>query len=132
MATDGGRSRGGRAYIIGGPVLAFPAFLAAAGVASFPYLFQSQSGTNVVVARNEITARTKIQAGDLTLRVINPAPPESFTNISAVAGKGARVDIPAGAAGPAQPIPASSRLLSATENHHPAIPPGYVAGANPA
>ncbi|OLC26396.1 MAG: Flp pilus assembly protein CpaB [Actinobacteria bacterium 13_1_20CM_2_65_11] len=127
MATDGGRSRRGRAYIIGGTILAVAAFLAAAGVASFPYLFQSQSGTNVVVARNEITARTKIQAGDLTLRVINPAPPESFTNISAVAGKGARVDIPAGAAVTANLIATSSDLLSSTDITYLPIPSGYVA-----
>src|SRR2546428_11487251 len=131
MATDGGRSRRGRAYIIGGTILAVAAFLAAAGVASFPYLFQSQSGPNVVVARNEITARTKIQAGDLTLRVINPAPPESFTNISAVAGKGARVDIPAGAAVTANLIATSSDLLSSTDITYLPIPPGYVAGAPP-
>src|SRR3989442_15957723 len=131
MATDGGRSRRGRAYIIGGTILAVAAFLAAAGVASFPYLFQSQSGTNVVVARNEITARTKIQAGDLTLRVINPAPPESFINISAVAGKGARVDIPAGAAVTAHPIANSSHLLSSPDIHHPPNPPGYVARPTP-
>ena len=127
MATDGGRSRRGRAYIVAGTILALAAFLAAAGVASFPYLFQSQSGTSVVVARNEISARTKIQAGDLTFRVINPAPPESFTNMSAVAGKGARVDIPAGAAVTANLIATSSDLLSSTDITYLPIPSGYVA-----
>src|SRR2546428_5748991 len=122
MATDGGRSRRGRSYIIGGTILAVAAFLAAAGVASFPYLFQSQSGTNVVVARNEITARTKIQAGDLTLRVINPAPPESFTNISAVAGKGARVDIPAGAAVTPHLVATSFGLLVSPDITHLPVP----------
>jgi len=127
MATDAGRSRRGRAYIIGGTVLALVAFLAAAGVASFPYLFQSQNGTSVVVARNGLTARTKIQAGDLTLKVINPAPPESFTDINAVAGKGARVDIPAGAPVTANLIASSSDLLSSTDITYLPIPSGYVA-----
>lgn len=127
MATDGGRSRRGRAYIIGGTILALVAFLAAAGVASFPYLFQSQSGTSIVVAKNELTARTKIQAGDLTLKVINPAPPESFTDINAVAGKGARVDIPAGAPVTANLIATSSDLLSSTDITYLPIQSGYVA-----
>jgi Flp pilus assembly protein CpaB len=127
VAADAGRSRRGRAYIIGGTILALVAFLAAAGVASFPYLFQSQSGTSVVVARVGLTARTKIQAGDLTLKVVNPAPPESFTDINAVAGKGARVDIPAGAPVTANLIATSSDLLSSTDVTYLPIPSGYVA-----
>src|SRR6202011_2448224 len=124
---DSGRSRRGRVYIIGGTILAVVSFLAAAGVASFPYLFQSQSGTSVVVAKNGLTARTKIQAGDLTMKVINPAPPESFTDINAVAGKGARVDIPAGAPVTANMIATSSDLLSSTDITYLPIPSGYVA-----
>jgi Flp pilus assembly protein CpaB len=124
---DSGRSRRGRAYIIGGTILAVAAFLAAAGVASFPYLFQSQTGTSVVVAKNGITARTKITAADLTLRVINPAPPQSFTDVNAVAGKGARVDIPAGAAVTANLVASSSDILSSTDITYLPIPKGYVA-----
>lgn len=124
---DSGRSRRGRVYIIGGTILAVVAFLAAAGVASFPYLFQSQTGTSVVVARNGITARTKIQSGDLMLKVVNPMPPESFTDINAVAGKGARIDIPAGEAVTANMIATSSDLLSSTDITYLPIPSGYVA-----
>src|ERR1700738_4362410 len=124
---DSGRSRRGRVYIIGGTILAVAAFVAAAGGASFPYLFQSQSGVSVVVARNSITARTKIVAGDLMLKVINPTPPQSFTDINAVAGKGARVDIPAGQAVTANLVASGSDLLSSTDITYLPIPSGYVA-----
>ncbi|HEX7262593.1 MAG TPA: RcpC/CpaB family pilus assembly protein [Candidatus Dormibacteraeota bacterium] len=124
---DSGRSRRGRVYIIGGTILAVAAFVAAAGVASFPYIFQSQTGVSVVVARNTITARTKIVAGDLMLKVINPTPPQSFTDMSAVAGKGARVDIPAGEAVTANLIASGSDLLSTTDITYLPIPSGYVA-----
>ena len=127
MAAEVGRSRRGRAYIIGGTILALAAFAAAAGVASFPYVFQTQSGTSVVVARNGITARNKIQAIDLMMKVINPVPPESFTDINAVAGKGARVDIPAGSPVTANLIATSSDLLSSTDITYLPIPSGYVA-----
>ena len=127
MAAESGRSRRGRVYIIGGTILAVVASLAAAGVASFPYLFQSQTGTSVVVARNGITARTKIQAGDLVLKVINPTPPQSFTDINSVSGKGARVDIPAGLPVTSNLIASSSDLLSSTDVTYLPIPPGYVA-----
>jgi len=79
-----------------GAILAVLAFAAAAGLASLSLLQQSSGGTRVVVAKTNITGRTKIQASDLDLATINPAPPQSFTQISAVVGKGARVDIPAG------------------------------------
>lgn len=124
---DSGRSRRGRAYIIGGAALAVAAFVAAAGVASFPYLFPSQTGTSVVVARNGIPARTKIASGDLMLKVINPTPPDSFTNINDVAGKGARVDIPAGAAVTSNLVASSSDLLSSTDITYLPIPSGYLA-----
>ena len=127
MATDSGRSRRGRAYIIGGTILAVAAFVAAAGVASVPYFFQSQTGISVVVAKNGLTARTKIQAGDLTLKVINPTPPQAFTDINAVVGKGARVDIPAGAPVTANVIATSSDLLSSTDITYLPIASGYVA-----
>jgi Flp pilus assembly protein CpaB len=79
------------------------------------------------VARNGITARTKIQAGDLVLKVINPTPPQSFTDINSVSGKGARVDIPAGLPVTANLIASSSDLLSSTDVTYLPIPPGYVA-----
>lgn len=124
---ESGRSRRGRAYIIGGTILAVAAFAAAAGVASFPYLFQSQTGTSVVVARNAISARTKIQAGDLMMRVVTPTPQQSFTDLNNVAGKGARVDILPGEPITANLIASSSDLLSSTDITYLPIPSGYVA-----
>lgn len=126
-AAEGGRPRGGRAYIVGGAILAVLAFLAAAGVASLPLLFQSPTGTSVVVARNPISARTKIQAADLMLKVVTPVPPESFTDINAVAGKGARVDIPAGLPVTANLIASTPDLISSSDVTYLPIPPGYVA-----
>ena len=61
MATSGpvGRPRRSRQYIVIGTVLAVVAFLAAAGLASAPYLFPASSlGTKVVVAKSNIPART--------------------------------------------------------------------------
>jgi Flp pilus assembly protein CpaB len=124
---DSRRSRRSRVYIIGGTILALVAFVAAAGVASVPYFFQSQSGTSVVVAKNGISARTKILASDLTLKVVNPLPPEYFTDVNAVAGKGARVDIPAGSPVTANLITTSSDLLSSTDTTFLPIPSGWLA-----
>ena len=74
-----GRPRRGRLYIVIGAILAVLAFATAAGLASLP-LFQAStgSGTRVVVAKNTIPARTKIQASDLELTAISPAPPQAF------------------------------------------------------
>jgi Flp pilus assembly protein CpaB len=131
MAVAGGevgRSRRGRLYIIVGAALAVVAFATAAGVASLPLLFPASSGgTKVVVAKNAITARTRIQASDLELSAVNPAPPESFTSIAAVAGKGARVDIPVGAAVTANLIAQAPDLLSSSDVAYLPIPAGYVA-----
>ncbi len=126
--SEGRRRRGGRIYIVGGTILALLAFLAAAGVASLP-LFgqQTVTGVNVVVARNTITARTKIQAGDLMLRVVNPQPPQSFTDINMVAGKAARVDIPALSPVTQNLIANSPDLLSTSDVAYLPIPQGYVA-----
>jgi pilus assembly protein CpaB len=123
----GGRLRGGRIYILGGTILALIAFIAAAGIASLPLLTQSTNGTTVVVAKNSISARTKIQSGDLQLKVVTPIPPESFTSIDAVTGKGARVDIPAGSAVTANLIASGPDLLSTTDVTYLPIPQGYVA-----
>jgi pilus assembly protein CpaB len=125
--SEPGRRRGGRVYIIGGTILALLAFVAAAALASLPILSQSTSGTSVVVASHDITARTKIQAGDLALKVISPTPPESFTTIAAVEGKGARVDIPAGAAVAANLIANTPDLLSSSDRTYLPIPSGFVA-----
>jgi Flp pilus assembly protein CpaB len=123
-----GRSRRGRLYIIVGAVLAVIAFATAAGVASLPLLFSSAvGGTKVVVAKNALTARNRIQASDLELSSINPTPPESFTSISAVAGKAARVDIPVGAPVTANLIAQAPDLLSSSDVAYLPIPAGYVA-----
>jgi len=103
------------------------AFAAAAGLASLSLLQQNTGGTRVVVARNALSARTKIQASDLMLSSINPAPPQAFTQISAVTGKGARVDIPAGSAVTANLIAAAGDLLSSSDVAFLPIPSGYVA-----
>jgi len=81
----------------------------------------------VVVAKANIVGRTKIQTSDLELATINPAPPQSFTQISAVVGKGARVDIPAGQAVTANLIAAAGDLLSSSDVAFLPIPSGYVA-----
>jgi Flp pilus assembly protein CpaB len=123
-----GRARRSRLYIIIGTVLALLAFLAAAFLASAPYLFPTQaSGTRVVVAKSGITARTKIEASQLELTVINPTPPQAFTSINQVAGRGARVDIPQGAAVTANLIAETSDLISTSEVTYLPIPSGYVA-----
>jgi pilus assembly protein CpaB len=131
-ASAVGRPRRSRLYIIIGTVLAILAFLAAAGLASAPYLFPSSPlGTKVVVAKTAITARTRITAADLEMSAINPVPPQSFTNISSVAGKGARVDIPAGSPVTANLIAQSPDLLSNSDVTYLPIPQGFVAVAIP-
>jgi Flp pilus assembly protein CpaB len=128
MAAEIGRPRRGRTYIIVGTVLAVLAFATAAGVASLPLLFSNNpTGTKVVVAKVSINARTKIQAADLTMSVVNPVPPQSFTDINSVAGKGARVDIPAGQAVTANLIAQSPDLLSSSDVTYLPIPSGFVA-----
>lgn len=122
-----GRPRRGRLYIIIGAILAVLAFAAAAGLASLSLLQTNTGGTRVVVAKNNIGARTKIQASDLVLSSINPAPPEAFTSINAVAGKGARVDIPAGSPVTANLIASAGDLLSSSDIAFLPIPSGYVA-----
>jgi len=128
MAADIGRSRRGRTYIVVGTVLAVLAFATAAGVASLPLLFSNNpTGTKVVVAKTSINARTKIQSSDLMTAVINPVPPQSFTDINSVAGKGARVDIPAGEPITANLIAQSPDLLSSSDVTYLPIPSGFVA-----
>lgn len=123
-----GRPRRSRLYIVIGTALALVAFLAAAALASAPYLFPaSASGTKVVVARTNISARTRISSADLELQAISPVPPSSFTLISAVAGKGARVDILAGEPVTSNLISTSPDLLSGTGTTYLSIPSGYVA-----
>jgi pilus assembly protein CpaB len=134
MATSSqvGRPRRSRLYIVIGTVLALLAFVVAAGLASFPYLFPSSPlGTKVVVAKSAIGARTVITSADLTLAAINPVPPESFGSISQVAGKGARVDIPAGEPVTANLIVQSPDALSSSDITYLPIPQGFVAVAIP-
>ncbi|MHB8587657.1 MAG: Flp pilus assembly protein CpaB [Candidatus Dormibacteraceae bacterium] len=126
-SSEVGRPRRGRLYIVIGAILAVLAFAAAAGLASLSLLQSNTGGTRVVVAKNNIGARTKIQAADLTLSVINPLPPQAFTQIDAVAGKGARVDIPAGAPVTANLIAPAGDLLSSSDVAFLPIPSGYVA-----
>jgi Flp pilus assembly protein CpaB len=126
-SSDVARPRRGRLYIIIGAVLAVLAFAAAAGLASLSLLPGSSSGTRIVVARNDIGARTKIQESDLVLSVVNPAPKQAFTKISDVVGKGARVDIPAGDPVSANLIAPASDLLSTSDVAYLPIPSGFVA-----
>ena len=121
-----GRPRRGRLYIVIGAILAVLAFATAAGLASLPLLQSNTTGTKVVVAKNNISARTKIQASDLQLSAINPAPPQSFLELNAVVGKGARVDIPAGSPVTANLISTSGDLLSSSDIAYLPIPSGYV------
>src|SRR5260370_12132608 len=130
-SEDVPRPRRGRLYIIIGAVLAVLALAAAAGLGSISLFQQNNTGTRVVVARNDIGARTKIQSSDLQLSTINPAPKEAFTNVSEVAGKGARVDIPAGSPVTANLIAPAGDLLSTSDVAFLPIPSGFVAGTVP-
>jgi len=121
------RPRRGRLYIVVGAILAVLAFATAAGLASLSLVQSPVGGKRVVVAKNDISARTKIQASDLQLSVITPEPKQAFYDISAVVGKGARVDIPAGSPVTANLIAGASDLVSASEVAYLPIPPGYVA-----
>ena len=122
-----GRPRRGRLYIVIGAILAVLAFATAAGLASLPLLKTNATGTQVVVAKNNINARTKIQASDLELSAVNPAPPQAFFQIKDVFGKGARVDIPAGSPVTANLITTSGDLLSTSDVAYLPIPSGFVA-----
>ena len=122
-----GRPRRARIYIVVGAILAVLAFGTAALLASLPLLGGTTTGTRVVVAKNTIPARTRIQASDLELRSVSPTPPQSFTDLAAVAGKGARVDIPAGLAVTANLITATPDQLNSSDATFLPIPSGYVA-----
>jgi pilus assembly protein CpaB len=122
-----GRPRRARLYIVAGAILAVLAFGTAAFLASLPLLSTPSNGTQVVVAKNNITARTRIQASDLELRTITPTPPQSFTAVALVTGKGARVDIPAGSPVTANLISQSSDQLNSSDATYLPIPKGYVA-----
>ncbi len=121
------RRRGGRLYIVIGAVLAVLAFATAATIASLPLLQGTTGGTKVVVASHDIRARTVIQASDLTLANFQPAPPQSFTAVKDVSGKGARVDIPAGSPVTANLVASSSDLLSSSDVAYLPIPKGWIA-----
>jgi pilus assembly protein CpaB len=121
------RPRRGRLYIVVGAILAVLAFATAAGLASLSLLPSNTGGTKVVVAKTNITARTRIQASDLELKSFSPAVPEAFADIASVSGKGARVDIAAGQPVTANLITSSGDLLSTSDVAYLPIPTGYVA-----
>src|SRR6266540_5739535 len=121
------RPRRGRLYIVIGAVLAVIAFATAAGIASLPLIQGSTTGTRVVVASHDIAARTVISASDLTLSNIASPPPEAFTRVADVAGKGARVNIPAGMALSANLVAPSGDLVSSSDVAYLPIPKGWVA-----
>jgi len=121
------RPRRGRLYIVVGAVLAVLAFALAAGIASLPLIQGTTTGTRVVVASHDIKARTVITASDLTIANFNPAPPEAFIAVKDVAGKGARVDLPAGQPITANLVAPSGDLLSSSDDAYLPIPKGWIA-----
>jgi Flp pilus assembly protein CpaB len=121
------RPRRARLFIVVGAILAVLAFATAAGLASLSLVQSPTSGKRVVVAKTDISARTKIQASDLQISVVAPEPKLAFYDINSVAGKGARVDIPAGSPVTANLIAMAGDLLSASEVAYLPIPTGYVA-----
>ncbi len=121
------RPRRGRLYIIVGAVLAVLAFALAAGIASLPLIQGTTGGTRIVVAGHDIKARTVITAADLTLASFNPAPPQAFTALKDVEGKGARVDIPAGLPITANLVGQAGGLINESDVAYLPIPKGWVA-----
>jgi Flp pilus assembly protein CpaB len=110
-----------------GAVLAVLAFATAAGIASLPLIQGSTSGTRIVVATHDIAARTLITASDLTMSNVSSPPPQPFTRVADVAGKGARVNIPAGMALSSNLVAPSSDLISSSDVAYLPIPKGWVA-----
>jgi len=121
------RPRRGRLYIVVGAVLAVLAFALAAGIASLPLIQGTTGGTRIVVAGHDIKARTVISAADLTLASFNPAPPQAFTALKDVEGKGARVDIPAGLPITANLVGQAGGLINESDVAYLPIPKGWVA-----
>ena len=121
------RPRRGRLYIVVGAVLAVLAFALAAGIASLPLIQGTTGGTRIVVAGHDIKARTVITAADLTLASFSPAPPEAFTALKDVEGKGARVDIPAGLPITANLVGQAGGLINESDVAYLPIPKGWVA-----
>ena len=115
-----------------GAVLAVLAFVLAAGIASLPLIQGSTTGIKVVVASHDIKARTVIQAGDLTLSSLSPAPAQAFSAVRDVAGKGARVDLLAGEPVTANLIAPPGDLLSTSDVAYLPIPKGWIAVTVPA
>src|SRR6185437_12320244 len=116
MATSAlARPRRGRLYIVIGALLAVLAFATAAGIALLPQIQSGATGTRIVVASHDIAARTVITASDLTLSNVSSPPPQSFAHVADVAGKGARVNIPAGMALSANLVAPSGDLISSSD-----------------
>src|SRR5579859_4273225 len=131
-SPSAGRPRRGRLYIVIGAVLAVIAFGTAALLASLTLIEGNTTGTMIVVARDDIGARTVIQGSDLELKPYSPAPPDAYYAIKDLAGKGARVDIPAGYPVTANLVAPSGDLLSTSDAAYLPIPSGYVAVTVPA
>src|SRR2546430_13559068 len=121
------RPRRGRLYIVIGAVLAVLAFATAAGIASLPLIQGNTAGTKVVVAAHDIKARTVIQASDLPLTNLTQTPPQAFATVREVAGKGSRVDIPAGMAVTANLVSPPGELPSQSDVASLPTPKGRVA-----
>jgi len=121
------RPRRGRLYIVIGAVLAVLAFATAAGIASLPLIQGSTGGTRIVVASHDIRARTVILATDLTITSVASTPPQTFAAVKDVAGKGARVDIPAGMPVTANLVTTSGDLVSSSDAAYLPIPNGWIA-----
>jgi len=121
------RPRRGRLYIVIGAVLAVLAFVTAAGIASLPLIQGSTGGTRIVVASHDIAARTVITASDLSMANVSSPPPQPFTRVADVTGKGARVNIPAGMALSANLVAPSGDLVSSSDVAYLPIPKGWVA-----
>src|SRR5207302_4085449 len=99
----------------------------AAGIASLPLIQGTTTGTKVVVAAHDIKARTVIQPSDLTLTNLTQPPPQAFATVKDVAGKGSRVDIPAGMPVTANLVAPSGDLVSSSDVAYLPIPKGWVA-----
>lgn len=127
VASEPGRPSAGRWYVVVGTIVAVVAFVAAASLASLPLLSQGTTGTKIVVAKNPISARTRIQLADLTTMSYAPAPPGSFSDPKLVEGKGARVDLTTGAPITANLLVDAPDLLNSSDVVFLPIPQGWVA-----
>src|SRR5260370_644031 len=100
----------------------------AAGGDTFPFFPPSgPRAKRLVVAKTPLGPRTKPRGAALMRRGVTPAPPQAFFDVNLVAGKGARVDIPADSPVTANLIAQSPDLLSSSDVTYLPIPSGFVA-----